>query len=233
MSTSKAFGLLFVVLSVACLAQDKEAKPAYDSSQVEVRHIDGDALEKLKTDPEMSYGQSPAAISLWERLQRWFMNFIRDLFSMAASVDWMRTLIIGLAIVLVVFVILRILNVNALNMFYPKTGSPLNHGVLDEDIHTMDFDKLIEDALARNEFRLAVRLLFLHALKLLADHHHITWQPGKTNHDYLEELSARHLKTGFNELNFYFEYVWYGNFTIREPVYRKAELIFRNWKKAL
>ena len=54
--------------------------------------------------------------------------------------------------------------------------------------------------------------LFLYSLKLLSDKHHLDWRPGKTNHDYLDELGDGELKTGFNELSFYFDYAWYGDF---------------------
>jgi hypothetical protein len=188
-----------------------------DSSGVEVRQMDTEVLTTLKADPDLDYGRSPSAINLWERFKRWLNSLINSLIGAAVSV------------VALIYVILRLMKVNV-NMFYTGKQAATPHGVLDEDIHAMDFDKLIQEALQRNEYRLAIRLLFLKSLKLLADKHHILWQPGKTNHDYLNELSTQHLKTGFNELNFYFEYAWYGNFTINETLYKKVDALYNNWK---
>ncbi len=200
-----------------------------DSSRVEVRQMDEEVLTTLKADPDMDYGRSPSAIDLWERFQRWLNSLINSLIGAAVSANWFNILLIILSVVALIYVILRLMKVNV-NMFYTGKQAATPYGVLDEDIHAMDFDKLIQEALQRNEYRLAIRLLFLKSLKLLADKHHILWQPGKTNHDYLNELSAQNLKTGFNELNFYFEYAWYGNFTINETLYKKVDTLYNDWK---
>lgn len=200
-----------------------------DSSRVEVRQMDEEILTTLKADPDMDYGRSPSAINLWERFKRWLNSLINSLIGAAVSANWFNILLIILSVVALIYVILRLMKVNV-NMFYTGKQAAIPHGVLDEDIHAMDFDKLIQEALQRNEYRLAIRLLFLKSLKLLADKHHILWQPGKTNHDYLNELSAQNLKTGFNELNFYFEYAWYGNFTINEALYKKVDTLYNDWK---
>lgn len=230
MNSSSALIFLFVLISLTGLAQDTKL-PAYDSSRIDIRQIDASSIEELKADPEMDYGQSPAVMSLWERFKIWFRNFISSLFRAVEAISWVRTVLIVMAILLMAYVILRLLNVNALNMMYSGGKKNLPYGLLEEDIHSMDFDGLIRNALEKKEFRLAIRLLFLKALKLLADHHHIAWQPGKTNHDYIEEVKAQSLRIGFNELNFYFEYAWYGNFAINESVYRKAESVFEEWKQ--
>jgi len=201
-----------------------------DSSVVDTRNFDAAKLEKLKADPDMDYGRSPAAINLWERFKIWLNNLLSRLLIAVDNANWFNILLTILAITALVYVILRLLKVDAFTMFYSGKKTPASFGVLDEDIHAMDFDKLIHEALTKKEFRLAIRLLFLQSLKLLADKHHILWQPGKTNHDYLEELTAQQLKTGFNELNFYFEYAWYGNFIISEALYQKVDSIFKEWK---
>lgn len=95
----------------------------------------------------------------------------------------------------------------------------------------MDFEKLIREALEKKEYRYGVRLTFLYALKLLSDKQHVDWRPGKTNHDYLEELNEGELKTGFNELSFYFDYAWYGEFAVNENLFQRVQVIFDNWRK--
>jgi hypothetical protein len=127
---------------------------------------------------------------------------------------------------------MRLMNVDPI-ILLRKTQAPLKGGVLEEDIHSLDFEKLIREAVQQQQYRLAIRLLFLQALKLLADHHHIHWQPGKTNHDYLEELTDDRLRSGFSELNFYFEYAWYGNFTISPKLFAKVAAVYENWKSTV
>ena len=211
-----------------------DQKPvAPDSSSVQIRPLDKEKVEQLKADPELDYGSGIAAVSLWDRFLRWLNNLISQLITAAGSTNWFGFLIIILVVLGLVYVILRLLRIDALSMFYPGRKEKLLFGKLDEDIHTMDFDALINGALQRKEYRLAIRLLFLQALKLLADRHHIHWRPGKTNHDYLDELQAGELKTGFNELNYYFEYAWYGNFSINEELYRKVDSLYHQWKTSV
>jgi hypothetical protein len=70
-------------------------------------------------------------------------------------------------------------------------------------------------------------------LKMLTDANHVRWEPGKTNHDYLYELKRSDLKSGFRQLSYYFEYAWYGNFSITPELYKKVSGLFNDWKKAL
>ena len=116
-------------------------------------------------------------------------------------------------------------------MFYgvSKT-SAVKYAVLEENIHEMDFDKLVQEALSKKEFRLAIRLTFLHGLKLLSDRQHIYWEPGKTNHDYLDELKAPELKSDFAKLNYYFEWAWYGNFKVSQDTFNHVKDLFNHWK---
>nr|WP_262905325.1 DUF4129 domain-containing protein [Hymenobacter nitidus] len=79
-----------------------------------------------------------------------------------------------------------------------------------EDIHSLDFNTLLAQAEAAGNYRLAVRLGYLAVLKQLTDHGLIRWQPEKTNHDYLRELTAGSLRPAFQEITRQFEYVWYG-----------------------
>jgi hypothetical protein len=131
-------------------------------------------------------------------------------------------------IVVVVVLVMMLLKVNAFKVFYSGEGtSTLRYNTLDENIHEMDFDKLIEEAMSKKDYRLGIRLVFLYALKMLSDKNHIHWDQGKTNHDYLDELKLAELKEGFSDLNYYFEYAWYGNFNINAEMFHHVQDIFQ------
>lgn len=102
-----------------------------------------------------------------------------------------------------------------------------------ENIHEMDFEKLIQEATARQDFRQGTRLILLYALRLLSDQHLIQWEAGKTNHDYVNEIEAQELKTGLNEISFYFDYAWYGNFTVSPEAFEKVQATFDAWRQKL
>ena len=229
MKNTRLLILIFSTLLVfKGLCQDKSLPT--DSSIIDIRKINIERVDKLKADPEMDYAYSSAAVNLWERFKRWFLNLLSRMLQAAVTTDWVKVLIILLLSVGLIYAVLRLLKVDAFKMFYGEQAGKIDYGVIDDDIHSMDFDKLIEDAKLENEYRLAIRLTFLYALKLLADNQHILWQPGKTNHDYVDELNVKNLKTGFSELSFYFEYAWYGNFSISESQYKKVSDLFSSWK---
>ncbi len=218
------------------LSDDKpDSQAAPDSSKVVVRNFNQEKLEDLKSDISLQYKEPPTiAESILDRFMLWISQLLDSLFRNAVTTNWGRVFSYVIGVVIIVVLIMMILKVNAFKVFYSGQGaSTLPYNVLDENIHEMDFDELIQQAIAQRDYRRGVRLLFLHSLKMLADKNFIHWEEGKTNHDYLNELTAADLKTGFNELNFYFEYAWYGNFSINHEMFLKVQHIFSDWREKI
>lgn len=247
----KFFSLIvFIVLSICAYSQDSTALVSTDTMALEIQHQDkefkgvNDTLKittrsfsstevnNLKADPDLNYTQPPTvAESLWDRLKQWLALFIESLFKNATTTDIGRVIMSTIAGALLIMVIMMLLKVNAFKVFYSGADqASQSYQVFHENIHEMDFEKLIQDATNKNEFRLATRLIFLHALKLLSDKHLIDFNPGKTNHEYVEELKPSDLKTGLSELSFYFDYAWYGNFAINDTQFQKIRNTFAEWQ---
>ena len=214
---------------------DKEFTGINDTLKIQTRSFSSSDIDKLKTDPELNYEQPPTvAESLWDRFKQWLGWIFESLFSKAITTDLGRLLMYTLAGILLIVVIMMLLKVNAFKVFYTGADQPRqNYQVFHENIHEMDFEKLIQEATDKKEFRLATRLIFLNALKILSDKHLIEFNPGKTNHDFVEELRASDLKTGFNELSFYFEYAWYGHFIITDLQFQKIKNVFAEWRNRI
>jgi len=82
--------------------------------------------------------------------------------------------------------LMMILKVNAFRLFYAGADrGTIGSSVFHENIHELNFDKLISEALAQQHYREGIRLLFLKSLKLLTDRQFIHWQAGKTNQQSL------------------------------------------------
>ncbi len=211
---------------------EKEFAGINDTLKIDKRSFLSAEVDKLKADPDLNYQQPPTvAESLWDRFKQWLSWFFDSLFEKASTTDLGRLIMYTLAAVVVIVVIMMMLKVNAVKVFYLGADQGRQpYQVFHENIHEMDFDKLIQAAVEKNEFRLATRLVFLHALKLLSDKHLIEFSAGKTNHDYVEELKPSDLKTGLNELSFYFDYAWYGNFMITDTQFQKIKNTFADWR---
>ncbi len=93
------------------------------------------------------------------------------------------------------------------------------------------FKKLIAQALEQKDYRGAVRYYYLFILKELSERELIDYEFDKTNADYLQELIATQLKQGFQRVTKLYDYIWYGNFSVTESDYRKAESTFVQLEK--
>lgn len=102
-----------------------------------------------------------------------------------------------------------------------------------EDIFAIGFRREIDKALARGDYRLAIRLHFLQMLKTLAEKQLIAYKQDKTNLDYLIEMAARPFYPDFFRLTRHFEYSWYGLFDVKEEVYRQIAGEFRTFENQL
>ena len=212
--------------------EHKEFAGSNDTTGVVQKEFNQAEVQKLKNDPELNYKQPPTvAENLWTRFKRWIGDLFSSLFTGTIGTNWGRVVLIVLGVALLVIIVMLILKVDAFKVFYSGADSgQIKGNVFHENIHEMDFEKLIREANTNGEYRLGVRLTFLYALKTLSDKHLIEWNVGKTNHDYVNELKAAELKTGLNELSFYFDYAWYGGFTINQEIFQKVNGIFKSWK---
>ena len=217
------------------LNAEHEYEAPADTSIISIKKFEAKAIDRLIIDPELNYKQPPTiAESLWDRILYWIGRFFQALFRGATLDNIGRILTYTLGIVLIIALIFMLLKVNAFRVFYSGAdqGSQ-SYQVFHENIHEMDFELLIKKAVEDKDYRQGTRLLLLYSLKMLSDKHLIQWEAGKTNHDYVNELSANELKTGLNEISFYFDYAWYGNFPIDSEVFNKVQITFSDWRKKL
>ncbi len=207
----------------------------YDSSAVQIRTFDNAEIEAFKADSGFNYGRGNAeALGLWERFWYWIRRILNDLWQGENSGDIMRFLLYGFCFFVAIYVILRMLDVDITKLFYKSHDRGLSmHSGMYDNIHELNFEEEIKKALAEKDFRKAIRLRYLSALKKLSDEQVIHWRPGKTNLDYMSEVNVPQLKPDFNQLSYYFSYTWYGNFPADELLYQKTEKVFQQLKQAL
>jgi hypothetical protein len=223
------------------------AKPAVlvrDTSNINARHFSTDALSRYRSQPEFKYqDETNESPSIWTRFWRWFWHWLRSLFQRptvkgkpALSIVYVILMIIKYlailaAIGLIVFVIFKMVGVDLSFLFRRRSKAiAIPYTESSENIHDINFDGAIEEAVNNHNYRLAVRLLYLKCLKQLSDASLIKWQPEKTNSSYVNELSNAEQKVIFNSLTRRFEFIWYGEFAIDGQTYNKINLQFQEFK---
>lgn len=210
-----------------------------DSLQVQPRGFAQESIEKYKADTDFDYDREVPlqTQSLWERLKRWLIEkFFSSFSSENRSLE--QTLFYVVLAVLVVFIILKLANVNLYNVFRgaaPKgKREDLAYASLTEQIYEADLDKLVQEAIGQAKYEQALRLLFLKTLRLLAEKKYIQWREPKTNGEYLRELAAHPaLQKDFQQLRLWFDYTFYGDFHLDEVRFHKLQPLFQSFYQKL
>ena len=227
-------------LAAAVQAQDAASDVRLDTGRVDVRTLTPDALRAFRGDPDFAYDrQQPPSESWWTRFKVWLKEkLFAPLENRGVSrlVDWVFWILAGLGLI---YAVLKLLRMEPRGLFYGRSDRRRPAFAEIEDIHEADFDRLIAEATAAEDFRRAVRLLYLKTLKALAARELITWRPDKTNHEYLRELSQQQaslqtdLTALFDRLTYFFEYIWYGDFPVDKVAYQRAHERFAAFDQAL
>ena len=188
----------------------------YDSSNVIVRSMDSTKIKSYLKDKDFRYFEDPeSTMTLWERLMEWLKRQFEKLTqydSYYTAWDIFIYILIALAVVAIVFGIYKS-EIKGL-FLSNKNKNKLNVSESLEDIHSIDYEKMIEEAIENKNFRYAIRLNYLRSLKILSDKEIIYWKIDKTNREFLREIKLNHLKSKFEKITTDFESIWYGGFEI-------------------
>lgn len=203
-----------------------------DSSKVTVRKLNAAEQKALLANPVYKYDRvGPVPESLWERFKDWLSRTFDKIFaSSSGQIGWAIFRYILIVAVIVILIYLLVKNeIRAL--FYGKSATvEIDFKEFDEDIHKINFDELIEEAISKKDYRKAVRLHFLKLLKDLTDNNLIKWKIDKTNKDYSMELANSKYNAMFNQLSLTYEYIWYGDFQLDETNFKTTIAQFKQFK---
>lgn len=224
--------LFFLIIPFGFVA-GQEAD-SVQSEGLEVRAFDKKMIEEFRSSDEFQYVQPPDARPQWlkiifNRLLQWLVALLgNEGFAWAVLVILMILGIVGLG-----FAFYGIFGIGKTIPMYLTDKEKLAYSVEKEDIHGMNFPEEIDLAVSQGNYKKAIRMLYLFTLKLFADHELIEWRPSKTNHDYMYEINAQEIKSGFSAISYIFEYVWYGDFAADANHYSEMNTAFLELKKSL
>jgi hypothetical protein len=207
--------------SKSILINTKNSSIQYDSSTVNVRSVDFTKTKAYLKDKDFRYFEDPKfTMTLWERFMDWLYRQFAKLTQYelyGTAWDILIYILIALAVIAILFGIYKS-EVKTL-FFSNKNINGLNASETMEDIHSIDYEKLIEDAISNNNYRYAIRLNYLRTLKILSDNGIINWKSDKTNREFIREINQTILKSKFENITTDFEAIWYGGFEINYSAY--------------
>ncbi|PRX55491.1 DUF4129 domain-containing protein [Flagellimonas meridianipacifica] len=222
--------LLFLIpiLGFGNLQEKDSLQLKYDTdSRLEERSFNQDLSQKYQGDEfnyEIKTGESQ---NLLLRFLRWLFGGLGEIFGFDVSPNALKVIqyfIYVLMGLLVIYLLVRFLvNERFGSIFTKKANSILDVDLSEQHIESLDLDSLMNEALQKKDYRLAVRYQFLKVLKRLSQKQLIDWHFEKTNSDYEKELKENRLRAKFKEVSYLYEHIWYGENPITERQYQKTD----------
>lgn len=130
-------------------------------------------------------------------------------------------------VLLAVFVVLIAILIYFLFVNRVKDGKNVTAVNLDDtaptEIPLTELERMLQEALARGDYRGAVRIYFIFIIRDLSQKNWINWEKEKTNFQYLREMSSRSEYYDFNQSVSYFEIIWYGKREIDKSTFEKIK----------
>jgi len=203
-----------------------------DSTATGIRYFTRDALDRLAQDSDLQYPLEMDNGGGWTGYIYQFLTSVYkalvDLLNISAqNFDNILNLFYFISGGVIVYLLYRLFGARYLWIFSKaEAASEIPNTIEEENIHTIDFDQEIKQALGQGQHRLAIRLVYLHTLKILSDRQVIYWHPGRTNREYFQDIQKADLQQPFNTLSYYFNYVWYGNFPATLDTYHAVKQEF-------
>lgn len=186
----------------------------FDSTQVVLREYDASKMASYRSSPDFQYDEQAIPISAWERFKQWWRQLWRSVVG-ASGGRVLDYALAALGVIALIYLLIKLAGMDNGNIFSRRAGrNPLQHAEVDENIHALDFDAELMNAVTQRNYRVAIRLLYLQCLKRLADQNLIDWKPAKTNAHYQQELQGGPHESAFKALTYQYEYSWYGDFPV-------------------
>ena len=232
---------LFIIFLISLEVHDSYGAAQSDSTNIkenalnfQLRRFDQDIIDEFKGDADFMYNQPPnTRPNFLQIIFRKIFEWLVYIFGNAALAWLVLIILILLGIVGLGFAFYGIFGVGKTIPIYSKEVDSLKYSVKEENIHEMNFSDEIDIAVEQKDYKRAIRLVYLFALKIMSDQRIIEWLPSKTNHDYLYEIRNAEFQRQFSTLSYFFEYVWYGDFQPDIAHYKEMRETFAGLKKNL
>ena len=220
--------LLLAPTAKGAVLRDSTRQTVNDTSMIEVRQPPYQKIHRFSEDKDFQYqatAQHPN--SFWGYLFGWILGLIEKLMQHNASrVILKLVLYVGFATI-VFLLVNQFFHGNIIGLLQREKRNPLNVNITKTSTTSQDPDRLIQDAIANQQYNTALLLLYRKCLDDLHANGWIKWRKDKANHDYEYELKHRELRQLFRSLTRYYEYARYGDFILSSENFERAHQQFK------
>lgn len=229
--------MLLVCLCISVSAQSDtilvDANISSTTEGVTFRVPEREKIREYQKDSRFKYDTPQEGLSAWDK----FMHWLNDLFNKAfdsVSKSGAAGIILILAVLFAIcLIVLKVMGIDYRKVLGKKKMDMSEIDIYTENVHEMDFDTLISNAMKNNDYRLVVRFMYLKNLKSLSDKEIISWNTNKTNYSYQHEITNTGLRSKFLETTLIFDYIWYGEFPIDESRFTDVHTRMNDFNKMI
>lgn len=202
---------------------------ARESAALHYRKMPDADLQRFLQDPQFHYVKEQyQTLSFWKQLLLGIQHFLQKLFGYAPSGQIIEFFLYALIICFLVWAVIKLVGMDYVKaIMKPSTTVPTPYAPDPAHLSQEDMESALQEAKSQQNWKKVVELQYLLSLNALAQAGALMLEKGKTNQDYIYELRSPQLKEPFMQLSRIFEYVWYGNFELREATRNHAEDYFQ------
>lgn len=228
---SRFFYILFLIIGISFQGfgqNEKEIKT--DNSAIEQKEFASDIQNRYSGSQYIYDSIQGETENFIERALIWILQKIEGIFNVKfspATYIIIEKIIYALLIIFAVYLLVKLLMGNkAATLFSKESRATTGFNFEEEHIENIDLDKEIKNAINQNNYRLAIRFMYLKSLKSLSLKNLINWNYQKTNTDYYNEIENPNLKNSFQQISFWYDHIWYGEFALDEKGFQQAKKDF-------
>jgi hypothetical protein len=183
--------------------------------QADTVAYDAGKIAKYQADARFDYNSQLdlPEYSWFEAVSRWFNRLLNSIFSGRFEEEYTTPVMVILFLAALSAVLFFLYKKRPELFMRSRKTATLPYDTEEENIYEIDFAREIASALDSGNYRLAIRMIYLHTLRILSDSKLIDWQIHKTPTEYLYEIGNKEMKQPFRELTIHFLQVRYGNYT--------------------
>lgn len=225
------FGLFFIFSASFAQKQDSTQK----ANSIEIRRFDQKKIDEFRGDKDFLYSlEVVKEPSLLNRIWAWILNKLLDLLGTDEGWTTFKVILYIFSGVTIIYIIARLLGVDVAGLVRREAQKATPDYMIESDnIHEIDFKTRLDEAVRKQDYRNAIRLLYLLALRSLADKDLIKWKLNKTNQEYGKELKTKGLANDFAQITYFFEWVWYGHFEIDSQKFLEMRTAFQEFEQKI
>lgn len=204
----------FILYIAFCLLASTFLMPT--ALHAQERAVPDSVVTKMQKERDFLYANDS---SYWKEKKQTRNNAFINFINRIANSAFLKLLLYLFLGGIILFAVYQVLVVN--NFFFTSRRRKNTAAEHDDDENELtNLDEKLSAALSAQNYRQAVRYLYLQTLKRLSDRQLISLQAKATNRDYIQQLHEHQSQNEFRQLTRIYEYVWYGEFHPNESQYQ-------------